>query len=202
MVFLVLQKHRAPPSHGRWRKAAAEVFSAEPSCAPALARVSRSQISPTNSVRSTTNLLVEQYRTEVRLVAQYHLVPVGPENSRTYDGGVDQSLFAGRSRISLSLFHNEFTNGIEYVGSQELNVLGISPVVSNILGVYGGASVNSKAYRAQGAEAELELQVVRNSSSAQDIPTPMRRFRIHLVAMLSGPLQSRFKLFKYCDWCV
>ena len=60
-----------------------------------------------------------------QLIAQYHVAPIGPENSRTYDGGVDQLLFDGRSRVSLTLFHNEFTNGIEYIPQQGLDELGI-----------------------------------------------------------------------------
>jgi iron complex outermembrane receptor protein/vitamin B12 transporter len=95
-------------------------------------------------------------------IAQDHLKPIGPQNSRSYDGGIDQSLFAGRSRFSLSLYHNEFTNGIEYVSSQEMSALGIPSDVSSAFGLYGGASVNSLAYRAMGAEAELESQLSRS----------------------------------------
>ncbi len=63
-----------------------------------------------------------------QLITQYHISPIGPENSRTYDGGVDQLLFDGRSRVSLTLFHNEFTNGIEYIPQQGLEELGMPSV--------------------------------------------------------------------------
>ncbi len=49
------------------------------------------------------------------LIAQFHVGQIGPENSRTYDGGVDQELWNGRARLGLTYFHNEFTNGIEFV---------------------------------------------------------------------------------------
>ena len=55
-----------------------------------------------------------------QIISQDHIAPIGPEDSRTYDGAIDQLLFNGRSRISLSLFHNEFTNGIEYISPQEV----------------------------------------------------------------------------------
>jgi len=97
-----------------------------------------------------------------QIASQDHIKAIGPQNSRSYDGGLDQSLFAGRSRFSVSLFHNEFTNGIEYVGSQELAALNVSSVISNALGAYGGASVNSESYRAMGVESEFESQLTRN----------------------------------------
>ncbi len=95
-----------------------------------------------------------------QLIAQYHVAPIGPENSRTYDGGVDQLLFNGRSRVSLTLFHNEFTNGIEYIPQQGLEELGIPSVIYNNLPY--GATDNSEAYRAQGVETEIEVQATRD----------------------------------------
>ncbi|MGA7830812.1 MAG: TonB-dependent receptor plug domain-containing protein [Terracidiphilus sp.] len=95
-----------------------------------------------------------------QLIAQYHVAPIGPENSRTFDGGVDQLLFDGRSCVSLTLFHNEFTNDIEYIPQQSLEELGVSSVIYN--NVPYGATDNSKAYRAQGVETEMELQATRD----------------------------------------
>jgi vitamin B12 transporter len=96
------------------------------------------------------------------LIAQDHIAPIGPENSRTYDGGVDQYFFGGRTRMSLSLFHNEFTNGIEYVPPQGLTLLGLpADIVAIAQSTYYGATVNSKAYRSQGVEAEFESQITR-----------------------------------------
>jgi len=98
-----------------------------------------------------------------KLAAQYHIAPIGPENSRSYDGGIDQYLFAGRTRLSLSLFHNEFTNGIEYIPPQGLTDLGLpSSIVTIASNANFGATVNSKAYRAQGVEAEIESQLTKS----------------------------------------
>lgn len=89
-----------------------------------------------------------------QLIAQYHIAPIGPQNSKTYDGGIDQLLLNGRNRVSLTLFHNEFTNGIEYITQQGLVELGVPSAVA-AQAAYG-ATVNSQAYRAQGAETEIE----------------------------------------------
>ncbi len=48
-------------------------------------------------------------------VAQYAIQPIGAEESRTYDGGVEQSLFSERVTLRGTYFHNEFGNQIEYV---------------------------------------------------------------------------------------
>jgi vitamin B12 transporter len=95
-----------------------------------------------------------------QLIAQYHIAPIGPQNSRTYDGGVDQSLFNGHNRVSLTLFHNEFTNGIEYIPQQGLVELGVPSAIAAQAAF--GATVNSQAYRAQGVEMEIESQLSRD----------------------------------------
>jgi vitamin B12 transporter len=94
-----------------------------------------------------------------QLIAQYHVAPIGPQNSRTYDGGIDQLLLDGRSRVSLTLFHNEFTNGVEYIPQQGLVDLGVPTAIADEAPF--GATVNSQAYRAQGVETEIESQVTR-----------------------------------------
>ncbi|MDQ2833187.1 MAG: TonB-dependent receptor [Acidobacteriota bacterium] len=91
------------------------------------------------------------------LIAQYHVGQIGPENSRTYDGGVDQELWSGRARLSLTYFHDQFTNGIEFVPQNGLAALGIP--AANLPAVQYGADVNSEAFRSQGAEAEAEFRV-------------------------------------------
>jgi vitamin B12 transporter len=95
-----------------------------------------------------------------QLISQYHVAVIGPENSRAYDGGVDQLLLDGRSRLSLTLFHNEFTNGIEYIPQQGLIDLGVPSAIAAAAAY--GATVNSQAYRAQGVETEIEYQVTRD----------------------------------------
>ena len=91
------------------------------------------------------------------LIAQYHVRPIGAEDSRTFDGGVDQQLWNGRGRVTLTYFHNEFTNGVEFVPQSALLELGL-PAASDPA-VEFGAAVNSEAFRAQGAEAAMEYKV-------------------------------------------
>jgi vitamin B12 transporter len=95
-----------------------------------------------------------------QIIAQYHLGQIGPEWSRTYDGGVEQELARGRARIAITYFHNEFTNGIEYIPSQGLIDLGVPPSVAAAASL--GATVNSEAFRAQGVESEGQVQVSRD----------------------------------------
>ena len=99
-----------------------------------------------------------------QLIAQYHIAPIGPERSRTYDGGVDQLFAHGRVLANLTLFHNEFTDGLEYIYPQGLIDLGVPSAVATAA-TYG-ATVNSEAYRAQGLEFEIALQL-HNGMSAR-----------------------------------
>lgn len=94
------------------------------------------------------------------LITQYHVSPIGPETSRSYDGGVDQELWNGRARIGLTYFHNQYTNGVEYVPRSALVQLGFA-AASDPAAQYG-ATINSMAFRAQGAEAELEYSITHH----------------------------------------
>jgi iron complex outermembrane receptor protein/vitamin B12 transporter len=92
-----------------------------------------------------------------QLISQYHVGQIGAENSRSYDGGVDEVFADGRSKLSLTLFHSEYTNGIEYIPQQGLTELGVpAPVVAQA--TYG-STVNSQAFRAQGVELSGERQI-------------------------------------------
>jgi iron complex outermembrane receptor protein/vitamin B12 transporter len=90
-------------------------------------------------------------------IAEYHTKPLGAEYSRTYDFGVEQQFANGRARVNLSLFHNEFTNGIQFVSQSALIALGIP--AANAAATEFGAYVNSQAYRAMGAELESEFRL-------------------------------------------
>jgi iron complex outermembrane receptor protein/vitamin B12 transporter len=93
-----------------------------------------------------------------QLISQYHVTPVGAENSRTYDAGIDQELLNGRLRAGITYFHDEFTNGVEYVPQAGLLELGI-PAANLPAFVGGGAYVNSLAFRSQGLEFESEYRI-------------------------------------------
>ncbi len=94
-----------------------------------------------------------------QLIAQYHVGQIGPEWSRTYDGGIDQELARGRAKIGITYFHNEFTNGIEYIPSQGLIDLGVPSSVAAAAAY--GATVNSQAFRAQGIESDVQVRLSR-----------------------------------------
>ncbi|MFT4112585.1 TonB-dependent receptor [Silvibacterium sp.] len=93
-----------------------------------------------------------------QLISEYRVTPLGAEDSRTYDAGVDQTFLRGRGVLGLTYFHNEFTNGVEYVDQAGLIELGV-PAADLPTFEYGGAYINSLAYRAQGAEIELQYQL-------------------------------------------
>ena len=95
-----------------------------------------------------------------QLIAQYHIQPFLAENSRTYDGGVQQQLFDGKAQLAVTYFHNEFTNQAEFVDSQYLTTLGVPEEVAQAQGIFG-ASVNTLDYRAQGAEVSFQYQINR-----------------------------------------
>jgi vitamin B12 transporter len=92
------------------------------------------------------------------LIGQYHVTPLGAEDSRTFDGGIDQQVLKGRGLLGLTYFHNEFTNGVEYVPQAGLIELGI-PAANLPPFAYGGAFINSLAFRSQGAEIEAQYQL-------------------------------------------
>ena len=95
-----------------------------------------------------------------QLISQYHVHAIGPQRSKSYEGGMDQTLLNRRGRVSLTVFHNEFTQGIEYIPQPGLIELGVpSPVAA--AAIYG-ATVNSQAYRAEGVESEIEYQITKS----------------------------------------
>ena len=95
-----------------------------------------------------------------QLIAQYHVQPFLAEQSRTYDGGVEQHLFGGKARLSAIYFHNEFSNQAEFVSSEYLVQLGVPAELAQSLNIFG-AAVNTLDYRAQGGEVEFQYEVNR-----------------------------------------
>ena len=91
-----------------------------------------------------------------QLISQFHVAPIGPERSRSYDFGVDQRLWHSRARFGLTFFHNQFSDQIEFVDKSALPRLGFSQTLLNNASFFG-TSVNSANFRAQGIETELEF---------------------------------------------
>ncbi|HEY6351530.1 MAG TPA: TonB-dependent receptor [Candidatus Angelobacter sp.] len=92
-----------------------------------------------------------------QLVQQFRVPPIGPERSRSFDFGFEQGLWNGRAKLNATFFYNKFSGQIEFVSQGALQQLGVpAPVIAQTL---FGASVNSGATRALGAETELQLNL-------------------------------------------
>jgi len=95
--------------------------------------------------------------------AQFHLTPPAAQRSRSYDIGLDQTILGEKLVLKAGYFHNVFDHQLEGVSAQSLlqyfNIgvpctppqTGQCPL-PNIYTAY----VNSLAFRAQGAEIELQ----------------------------------------------
>jgi iron complex outermembrane receptor protein/vitamin B12 transporter len=98
-------------------------------------------------------------------IGKYHIGPQGAQRSRTYDVGVDQNIFGEKLVLRAGYFHNMFDHQLEGVSSSALAqyfgigapcpppATGVCPLPSIFT-----AYVNSQAFRAQGAELELQWQ--------------------------------------------
>jgi vitamin B12 transporter len=91
------------------------------------------------------------------LINQYHVDPLGPENSRTFDGGLTQQLFNGRGLVGLTYFHNQFTNGPQNVPQSSLGDFGVPPQLAANFPF--GAYLNGAVFRSMGIEFESEYRV-------------------------------------------
>ena len=101
--------------------------------------------------------LLSQLPNGAQLASQFHVKPIGAERARSFDFGADEIACNGRAKLGLTLFHNEFENQIEFADASVLPQLGVPSAVASATPF--GASVNSGAYRAMGAEAELEFNL-------------------------------------------
>ncbi|WP_263409847.1 TonB-dependent receptor [Terriglobus tenax] len=109
----------------------------------------------TEQFSSLYQLLINSGNTAA--ISTYHVTPMNALRSRSYEGGVEQSLLSQRGIIKLSYFHTQFDHQIEYVDAGTLiNDFGIPSSIA--YSIYG-ADLNSLAYRAQGLEAESEWKL-------------------------------------------
>jgi vitamin B12 transporter len=89
-------------------------------------------------------------------IAQYHVKPIGPQDSRTYDLGVDQNIRGDKLLLKLGYFHNSFNHQVEGVDSGALErFFNIPATVAQYL---YEPYLNSLAFRAQGFETELRYR--------------------------------------------
>lgn len=93
-------------------------------------------------------------------IALYRIGKPDAERSRTFDAGVDQNIFGDKLILKAGYYHNVFDRQLEGVSGPSLKrYFGINlPASDGIYTVY----VNSLAYRAQGAEVELDWQPTRS----------------------------------------
>jgi vitamin B12 transporter len=104
------------------------------------------------------------------VVNQYPVQPIGAALTRSYDGGIEQSIANERILLKLTYFHNEFGNQIESVGPgavpQLLPRLGAAQQASLeafLKANYAyGIDLNSLSFRAQGAESEIQYSPKSN----------------------------------------
>jgi iron complex outermembrane receptor protein/vitamin B12 transporter len=102
--------------------------------------------------------------------AQYGITPIGAELSRTYDGGLEQSLFSEKVVARVRYFHNEFGNQIEPVPASVVPQLlpNLTTAQQQQLEAFLNNNfayeldLNSMSYRAQGVESEVEYGIGKN----------------------------------------
>lgn len=103
-------------------------------------------------------------------ITQFHIMPIGAEEARTFDGGAEQSLFSERVILRATYFHNEFGNQVESAGTnlipQFLPQLspGEQQAIQKFLQSEGSSALtlNSLAFRAQGLESEIDYGLGRS----------------------------------------
>lgn len=103
--------------------------------------------------------LLQQQPGGNQLIQQFGIKPIGAVRSRSYDGGIEQWI-TDRVLVNLTVFHNQFTDAIEFVSSDVLTQLGVSPVVAAASGF--GATINSSDFRAEGVESEVDYNITRS----------------------------------------
>src|SRR5262249_26750299 len=59
--------------------------------------------------------VLSQLPNGAQLISQFHVAPIRPERSRSYDVGMEQLAWNGRARLSAIFFYNRFSDQIESV---------------------------------------------------------------------------------------
>ncbi len=122
---------------------------------------------PTLSQQTGSLLAILQTNGGDTLVNQYQVKPIGAALTRSYDGGIEQSVANERVLVKLTYFHNEFGNQIESVAPGAVSELfpqldaAQRAALSTYIEFYG-ADLNSLSFRAQGAESEVEYSPKKN----------------------------------------
>ncbi len=93
-------------------------------------------------------------------IAQYGISPIGALRSRTYEGGLEQSIAGQRLLLRANYFHNQFGRQIEYVSGGDLQQYFGLPLDGILGDPYAGAYLNSLDFSAQGIESQVEFSPV------------------------------------------
>jgi vitamin B12 transporter len=91
-------------------------------------------------------------------IAQFNVGPIGPERSRTFDFGLEQRFWNGRSLLGVTLFYNNFYDLISFLNPAALISVGVPPGAANS-SLIGGAYVNATSERMKGAEIEYKMDL-------------------------------------------
>jgi iron complex outermembrane receptor protein/vitamin B12 transporter len=89
-------------------------------------------------------------------IAKYQVRPIGPQDSRTYDLGVDQNIRGEKLILKLGYYHSSYNHQVEGVDSGALeHYFNIPASVAQYL---YEPYLNSLAFRAQGVETEIQYR--------------------------------------------
>ena len=100
--------------------------------------------------------LLESVDGGAAIISQFGIAQIGPERSRTFDVGIEQTLAAGHLQLRAAWFDNVFTDQVEYVNKSVLPQLGVPTDVA--AGVPFGANVNASSFGARGLETSANLR--------------------------------------------
>jgi len=103
-----------------------------------------------------------------------------------------------RTRLNITLFHNQFTNEIEFVSSNALPALGIPLEVATASGF--GATINSSDFRAEGVETEIQYRISNSVQARGDTPIWTRGCSVHSRA--THFLRPSIVVPRHPDWRV
>ena len=87
-------------------------------------------------------------------IQQYGVGPIGPERSRTFDFGLEQRLWNGRSLLGITFFDNNFYNLIAFLDPGELESIGVPPGIANNPNF--GAYINATSEWSKGFEVDYK----------------------------------------------
>jgi vitamin B12 transporter len=90
-------------------------------------------------------------------IQQYDVGPIGPERSRTFDFGLEQRLWNGRSLLGITFFDNNFYNLIAFLNPGELESIGVPSAIANNPNF--GAYVNATSEWTKGFEIESKTDL-------------------------------------------